>query len=97
MTLGNGLKGEPIEPQWSPPVVGGMTQRGRGVGSTAKAWPQMEPARRGRDDHDPHFGADRRGRAAMEPARRGRDDLADGDASAAPVLSRNGARPSWAG
>src|SRR5579875_3844020 len=67
--------GETSAPQWSPPVMGGMTlTRVRLPPRPRQA--AMEPARNGRDDLLAAallvFGA---GQAAMEPARKGRDDL----------------------
>src|SRR5579875_3409347 len=66
--------GETSAPQWSPPVMGGMTlTRVRLPPRPRQA--AMEPARNGRDDLLAAallvFGA---GQAAMEPARNGRDD-----------------------
>src|SRR5579875_2213047 len=71
--------GETSAPQWSPPVMGGMTlTRVRLPPRPRQA--AMEPARNGRDDLLAAallvFGA---GQAAMEPARNGRDDAADSD------------------
>src|SRR5579875_1147734 len=60
-------------PQWSPPVMGGMTA-GDHVRYAVHDLAAMEPARNGRDDvgpvRRPPAGQD----AAMEPARNGRDD-----------------------
>src|SRR5579875_2852138 len=71
--------GETSAPQWSPPVMGGMTlTRVRLPPRPRQA--AMEPARNGRDDLLAAalllFEA---GQAAMEPARNGRDDSADSD------------------
>src|SRR5579875_825704 len=62
-------------PQWSPPVMGGMTGAAcRPVTRTPIA--AMEPARNGRDDpQDRDPGGRLAPAAAMEPARNGRDDM----------------------
>src|SRR5579875_2272181 len=82
-------------PQWSPPVMGGMT-RAAPSRRYVRVAAAMEPARNGRDDGR---GQDHRrplnGRAAMEPARNGRDDRRYGPgyaraARAAMEPARNG-------
>src|SRR5579875_1581718 len=81
-----------VEPQWSPPVMGGMTARTwhhRGPGGCAA----MEPARNGRDDRQGHRAAVAGPGAAMEPARNGRDDPATASSTGRWSAGRNGARP----
>src|SRR5579875_218262 len=81
-------------PQWSPPVMGGMTC-GTHVPFWAAATAAMEPARNGRDDGLRSAGGATVSLAAMEPARNGRDDSLDAGASqlmvsAAMEPARNG-------
>src|SRR5579875_3778673 len=81
-----------VWPQWSPPVMGGMTARTwhhRGPGGCAA----MEPARNGRDDRQGHRAAVAGPGAAMEPARNGRDDPATASSTGRWSAGRNGARP----
>src|SRR5579875_2389968 len=78
-----------VEPQWSPPVMGGMTARTwhhRGPGGCAA----MEPARNGRDDRQGHRAAVAGPGAAMEPARNGRDDPATASSTGRWSAGRNG-------
>src|SRR5579875_2691084 len=97
--------GETSAPQWSPPVMGGMTlTRVRLPPRPRQA--AMEPARNGRDDLLAAallvFGA---GQAAMEPARNGRDDghvdlhpAQDGLAAMEPAhgtIAGRGGAPQW--
>src|SRR5579875_1888331 len=81
-----------MPPQWSPPVMGGMTSMKTGAsGAVLRA--AMEPARNGRDDRRIRHGPVRRHGAAMEPARNGRDDWSLTEVEVRPPGSRNGARP----
>src|SRR5579875_1653861 len=60
-------------PQWSPPVMGGMTC-GTHVTFWAAATAAMEPAGNGRDDGLRWAGGATVSKDAMEAARNGRDD-----------------------
>ena len=92
-----------MAPQWSPPLVGGMTpHREHFLVLVPRA--AMEPAAGGRDDRlGPDHGEPAPDRAAMEPAAGGRDDagvLQDllaprGLAAMEPAAGGRDDRPRW--
>ncbi len=66
--------GRQKEPQWSPPVMGGMTSARHNLGAAHAHWPQWSPPVMGGMTRRVETAAVCGLSAAMEPARNGRDD-----------------------
>src|SRR5579875_2361785 len=82
----------PSRPQWSPPVIGGMTSAPQ-YGTNEQRLPQWSPPVMGGMTRWKSGPPGKGDRAAMEPARNGRDDARPGPPGRRVVARRNGARP----